>query len=188
MVASPAMPGLFFCFAATALLVIVCVSVPTWNAVSFLNVGTGENQIRYGVFGYTGSTVGIGYNFQVPGAENLNTTTIQNLTKALVLHPVAAGLAGLAFLFGICGASYHRVGTILMALLSGLAAVVTLAAFAVDMALFGITRNRIRDAGQPASYGIANWLTLGALVALLLGFCASACGVFGRYKRRKDTY
>lgn len=134
---------------------------------------------------------------------------MRNLTKTLILHPIgtlhdplipwsnssnfhvsppAAGLAGLAFLFGLCGASYHRVGTILMTLLSGLATLATLLAFIIDMVLFGITRNRIRRDGTPAQYGNANWLVLGALVALMLGFCASTCGVFGRYRRRKDAY
>ncbi|RDB16913.1 hypothetical protein Hypma_002403 [Hypsizygus marmoreus] len=188
MAASPAIPGLFLCFAATVLLIFVCVSVPTWDAIYFLNVGQGASQVRYGVFGFTGSDISIGYDFLETGSTNLNTSVIHNLTKALILHPIACGLAGLAFLFGLCGARYHRVGTIFMTLLSSLAALACLVAFVLDMVLFGITRNRLRDAGVPASYGNANWLTLGALIALLLGFCASACGSFGRYRKRKDNY
>ncbi|KAL0061088.1 hypothetical protein AAF712_012082 [Marasmius tenuissimus] len=112
---------------------------------------------------------------------------MHNLTFALILHPIAAGLAGLAVLFGICGAGYHRAGTVLMTLLSGLATIITLIVWVLDMVLFGITRNRFRDNGIPAQYGNANWLVLGALVALLLGFCSSACGIFGSYRRR-GTY
>lgn len=188
MAASAAVPGLFLTFAATVLLVFVCVSSPTWEQISFLNVGTGANQIRYGVFGHTGSDIGIGYDFVGTNASRINTTVVNNLTKALILHPIAAGLAGLAFLFGLCGAAYHRVGTIFMTLLSGLAALVTLVVFIIDMVLFGIVRNRYRDENIPAQYGNANWLTLGALVALLIGFCASACGSFGRYRRSRATY
>ncbi|KAG6836997.1 hypothetical protein H0H93_016457, partial [Arthromyces matolae] len=158
----------------------VCVSVPTWNSISFLNVGTGADQVRYGVFGYTGSAIGIGYDFLPVGDANLNTTIIRNLTKTLILHPIGAGLAGLSFLFGLCGASYHRAGTVFMSLLAGLAMLVTLVAFIVDIALFTIIRDRIHDVGTSAQYGVATWLTLAALVSLLLGFCASACGVFGR--------
>ncbi|KAG6918051.1 hypothetical protein DXG01_016707 [Tephrocybe rancida] len=188
MVASSAVPGLFFCFAATVLLVFVCVSVPTWDKIYFLIVDTPTTQLRYGVFGFTGSKIGIGYDFPtLSGEDSLNTIIIGNLTKTLILHPIAAGLAGLAFLFGLCGAAYHRIGTIFMSLLAGLATLVTLVAFVLDMVLFGITRHRLRNAGFNAQFGNANWLTLGALVALLLGFCASACGVFGRYRRRKDT-
>ncbi|GLB45086.1 hypothetical protein LshimejAT787_1901640 [Lyophyllum shimeji] len=177
MVAGPAVPGLFLCFAATVLLVFVSVSVPTWDKISFLNVGIGANQIRYGVFGFTGSKVAIGYDFQGTGDSNLNTMTIHNLTRALILHPIAAGISGLAFLFGLCGASYHRFGTIFMSLLSGLAAIVTLVIFVIDMALFGIARHRFREAGTPAQYGNANWLTVGALAALLLGFYNATVGI-----------
>lgn len=75
-----------------------------------------------------------------------------------------------------------------MTLLSAIATLATLVAFIVDMALFGIVRDRFRHDGIQCQYGNANWLTLGALVALVLGFCTSACGVFGRYRRRKDSY
>jgi len=146
--------------------------------------------MRYGVFGFTGSKTQIGYNFS---DDRLNTGILHNLTKTLILHPIAAGLAGMAVLFGLCGAAArHRAGTVFMTLLAGLAALITLVAWVIDMVLFGIARHRFRDDGVPAQYGNANWLTLGALVALLLGFCASACGVFGRYGgrygRRGDTY
>lgn len=59
MAAGPALPGLFLVFAAMVLLIFVCVSTPTWNAISFLNVGS----VRYGVFGFTGSQTHIGYDF-----------------------------------------------------------------------------------------------------------------------------
>lgn len=149
-----------------------------------MNVGVGSDQIHYGVFGFTGSTPAIGYQFD---NDRLDTAILHNLTKTLILHPVAAGLSAIAFLFGACGsASRTRAGTVFMTLVAGLAALVALVAWVIDMVLFGIARDRFREAGIPAQYGNANWFTLGALVALLLGFCASACGVFGRYgKRRK---
>jgi hypothetical protein len=75
-----------------------------------------------------------------------------------------------------------------MTLTSGVAALLTFVAWVIDMALFGIARTRFRGDGLQAQYGNANWLTLGALIALLMGFCASACGVFGRYGKRRDTY
>jgi len=190
MVASPAVPGLVFCFAATVLLIIASVSAPVWNEVSFLNVGVAPNELRYGVFGYTGSKVAIGYDFVGTSGSDDSVVVVHSvLTKVLILHPIAAGLSGLAFLFGVCGAGYHRAGTVLMTLVSALAALATLVIFVIDLVLFGITRNRFRDQGIPAEYGIANWVTAGALVALLLGFLAACCGSFGRYKaKRKDTY
>ncbi|KAF9257811.1 pali-domain-containing protein [Marasmius fiardii PR-910] len=189
--ASPALPGLFLCFAATVLLIFACVSVPTWDAIYFLRAGTGPSETRFGMFGFTGSQTHLGYDFDPMALgfdrTRLNTEIIHNLTVVLILHPIAAGLAGLAVLFGLCGAGYHRAGTVIMALLSGLATLVALVVWVIDMVLFGIARNRFRDQGIPAQYGNANWLVLGALVALLLGFCTSACGIFGSYRRR-GTY
>jgi len=189
MAASAALPGLFFCFAACLLLIFVSVSPPTWENVYFLNAGTGAGRIRFGVFGYTGSSTRVGYAFPAPfnGYNNgrLSSMIIRNLTYTLILHPIAAGLSGLAVIFGLCGATYHRSGTVFMSLVSGLAFMCTLIAWVIDMVLWGIARNVLRDNGVNAQYGNANWLTLGALVALFIGFFTAACGIFGSYRKRR---
>ncbi|CAE6437345.1 hypothetical protein ACGC1H_004426 [Rhizoctonia solani] len=186
--ASPALPGLFFCFAACVLLIIVTLSAPIWNDVSFLNASVGGREVHFGVFGYTGSAHKLGYTIDPAvlglNSNNLNTKLIHNLTYVMVLHPVAAGLAGLAVIFGLCGAAYSRVGTIFMSLAAALATLCTLVVFVIDMVLWGIARNRIRDEGANANYGNANWMVAGALAALLLGFCSSVIGSCGRYRRR----
>jgi len=189
MPASPAIPGLFLTFAATVLLVFVCVSTPVWNQISFLNVGIGRvGEIRYGVFGYTGSKVAIGYDFIGIQNSNISNVALRNLTKALILHPIAAGFSGLAFFSGLFGAAYHRAGTVFMTLFSALAALLTLVIVVIDLALFGVMRQRYRERGISAEYGIAPWLAVGALGALLFAFLASCCGVFGRYRKRKEVY
>ncbi|EKM74943.1 hypothetical protein AGABI1DRAFT_103194 [Agaricus bisporus var. burnettii JB137-S8] len=165
------------------LLIFVSVSAPTWEAISFLNVGPEGHQVHYGVFGFTGSQRSIGYTFS--NNSRLNTTVLHNLTKVLILHPIVAGMSGLAFILGL---SHARIGTVFMALVAGLAALVTFVVWVIDLVLFGIARHHFRDDGQLAQYGNANWLTLGALVALLLGFCVSACGMFGRYRKRRNVY
>ncbi|KAF9643791.1 pali-domain-containing protein [Thelephora ganbajun] len=215
MAASAAFPGLFFCLAACVLLIFVSVSPPTWDSVYFLSTGVGAGRIRFGVFGYTGSTASVGYNFparfrgyksvyflrflpplkcknsspvlirRISSDGRLSSSIIHNLTYTLILHPIAAGLSGLAVLFGICGAAYHRSGTVFMSLVSGLAFLCTLIAWVIDMALWGITRKVLRDNGVSAQYGNANWLTLGALVALFIGFFTGACGIFGSYRKRR---
>jgi hypothetical protein len=106
----------------------------------------------------------------------------------MLLSFLAAGLAGFAFFFGICGSAKYRIGTVFMTLLAGLALLTTFVAWVIDMILFGIGRQRYRDTGVKAQYGNANWLTVGALGALLLAFCASACGVFGNYRRNREIY
>lgn len=72
-----------------------------------------------------------------------------------------------------------------MSLVSGLAFLCTLIAWIIDMVLWGIARNVLRDNGVSAQYGNANWLTLGALISLFIGFFAGACGIFGSYRRRR---
>jgi len=186
--ASPATPGLFFCFFAMVLLIIVSVSAPTWNSVYFLRAFSGGLNYHFGVFGYTGTQTRLGYRFPITTGE-LSSSTIHNLTFTLILHPIAAGLSGLAVIFGVCGSEYHRTGTVLMALSSSLAALVTFVAFVLDIALFSIARHEFRKLGSSSQYGNAIWLTLGALVALALGFCTSTVGIFGSYRRRRyDTY
>jgi hypothetical protein len=119
----------------------------------------------------------------------LSSGTIHNLTYTLILHPIAAALSGIAVLFGVCGSEYHRSGTVLMALSSSLAALVTLIAFVLDLVLFNIARHEFRKLGWSSQLGNAVWLTLGALGALALGFCTSTFGIFGSYRRRRyDTY
>jgi len=198
---SPAVPGLLCCFAAMVLLVFVSVSSPTWEEISFLDVTTSQGTTHFGVFGFTGSGHSVGYHI-IPALFGLPNTTfsdsaIHTLTFVLILHPIAAGLSALAVLFGLCGAGYSRAGTIFMTLCATLATIVTLIAWVVDMVLWSLARNRIRSAAASqrssfsggtavtAQYGIALWLTLGAFVALLLGFCASALGSCGRYSRNE---
>lgn len=118
-------------------------------------------------------------------SAELESSTIHNLTSTLILHPIAAGLSGLAVLFGICGSDYNRTGTVFMALFCSLAALVTLVAWVLDMVLWSIVRHETRKLGWSSQYGNAVWLTLGALAALLLGFCFSTIGIFGSYRRRR---
>ncbi|KAH9948562.1 hypothetical protein B0H21DRAFT_727828 [Amylocystis lapponica] len=189
MAAGAAVPGFFFVFAAMVLLIFASVSVPTWHAISFLDTDIGGVSTRFGVFGYTGSAAHVGWYFPSSVADStLNDKLFHNLTYVLVLIPVAAGLSGLAVLFGLCGVGYHRSGTVIMTLLSSLAFLVTLVVWVIEMSLFGIARHHVRERGGYAEFGDANWLVLGALVSLFLGFFASMCGIFGSYRTRRSAY
>ena len=128
------------------------------------------------------STISLSSSSSSPSVRTL----VLSKLPARLTTPTAAGLSGLAVLFGLCGAAYHRAGTIFMMLVSALAFLVTLVVWVVEMVLFGVARDRMRDRGLAASWGNANWLVLGALVALFLAFFASLCGSFGRYGRRRN--
>lgn len=75
-----------------------------------------------------------------------------------------------------------------MTLLAAVAFLVTLVVWIIEMALFGIARDHVRNHGGAATYGNANWLVLGALVALFIAFFASLCGTFGSYRNRRAAY
>jgi len=74
-----------------------------------------------------------------------------------------------------------------MALSSTLATLATLLAFIFDTALFSIAQHEFRKLGWSSQYGNAIWLTLGALVALALGFYTSTIGIFNAYRRRRHS-
>jgi len=180
--AGAAAPGLFFTFTAMVLLIFASVSAPTWNSVYFLNAGG----VHFGVFGYTGSSTHVGWFFPANLADSrLNGHLFHNFTAVLILIPIAAGFAGISFLFGLCGFAYHRAGTVFMTLMSALAFFTTLVAWVIEMVLFGVARDHIRGRGIHATFGNANWLVLGAMLSLLFAFLASACGIFGSYRRKR---
>lgn len=146
-------------------------------------------------------------NHSIYSDGRLNGGLFHNFTNVLILIPIgksqirpdplfilstfflpAAGLSGIAFIFGLCGFAYHRAGTVFMTLVSALALLATLIAWVIEMVLFGVARDHIRDRGFSAEFGNANWLVLGALVALILAFFTSACGIFGSYRNRRAAY
>ncbi len=57
------------------------------------------------------------------------------LTNAMILHPIACGLAFIAFLLAL-GAGVF--GSVLSAMVAGLAWIITLIVMAIDFSLFGV--------------------------------------------------
>lgn len=81
-----------------------------------------------------------------------NETALQNLCKALILHPVAGGVAFLAFVMGLLAViCASRFATVMMAILASLAALASLVIFVIDMVLWNIVKNRVNGAGGSAS-------------------------------------
>lgn len=86
-----------------------------------------------------------------PSPNLSNEVALQRLTNALIIHPIAGGVALLAFIFGLIGIfAASRIATILMALFSAIAAVAALVIFVIDMVLWILVRNRVRDSGNVA--------------------------------------
>ena len=142
---------------------------------------------------YACSGVGIGYAPDAairsiyPNVEinDLARDAIASLTKVMVLHPVAAGLAGLAFLLSFATGFFI---TFLSTLLSGLAFCAALAVLIVDFVNFSAIRRAVDDDSNGrlhADYQIGSWTLIAgtavlvpATILLMLTCCS------GRRERR----
>ncbi|CAE6437102.1 hypothetical protein ACGC1H_004446 [Rhizoctonia solani] len=182
----------------------------------FTNTGI-SGGVKFGLWGYcvseiTASVIGInrsqpgycsrtrlGYDIdsqllQLLGLDNLNDIFSRGLTLVLVLHPIACGLAFLALLFALmllCRPA--RFASAIALVFSVLAAIVATVAFAIDVALTTIAKNKVRDATDgnlKVTYGAVPWMTLGAMVALWAATVGACCGIFvgGRRRREAEKY
>lgn len=91
-----------------------------------------------------------------------------DLTKALVIHPIACALAFLAFTISI-GAGFF--GSLFSAYVASIAWVLTLVVMSIDFSLFGIVKNRVNEdgSGSHAIYGPCMWFVLAAFFCLFYG-------------------
>ncbi|WVW81216.1 hypothetical protein I302_103207 [Kwoniella bestiolae CBS 10118] len=191
--------GSFFLFAAFALLLVATLSAPVFRQLSFLDVRTGSQHLAFGVFGYCTNVNGngnhgcssrqLGYDIaSVSGSVSDFTYVNENLehvTKALVLHPIAAGLTFIAFIVAFFS---DHLGFLFAALIAFLAFLVSLAAMVIDFVMFGIIRHEINDnTSSTASFDNAIWLTLAATIILFFStfvVCFETCTQ--RRRRSKD--
>jgi uncharacterized membrane protein len=105
--------------------------------------------------------------------------TANGLTRVMILHSIACGLAFIAFLLalgsGICGA-------LLAAFVAAVAWVLSVIVLATDFVSFGIIKNNVNSdgTGSRAEYSTGMWTTLAAMLCLffatfvILFTCCSA--------------
>ncbi|KAI0528244.1 pali-domain-containing protein [Xylaria bambusicola] len=113
--------------------------------------------------------------------------TARALTKVMVLHPIATGLAFISFVLAI-GAGF--VGSFLSALGAFITFLVTAVVLITDFVSFSIVKSAVNDSNDRvvASYGSASWTTLVAAIlclfasVILLFTCCSA-----RIHRRREA-
>ncbi|KAI1177674.1 pali-domain-containing protein [Nemania sp. FL0916] len=162
--------------------------------------------ITFGTFGYcveaagsddhdTCSKAHIGYDPVTVIQNNVGDTsfssyahdTARALTKVMVLHPVATGLAFISFFLSL-GAGI--VGSFIAALGAFITFLVVAVVLITDFVSFAIVRNAVNDSSETvvASFGPAAWTTLVAAIlclfaaVILLFTCCSA-----RLHRRRET-
>nr|GAT57672.1 predicted protein [Mycena chlorophos] len=163
-----------FSFSALTLLTFVSVSTPVWSKIFFLR----SDSVAFGVWGSSGSHVSVGYRFDAVhdfDDRTLNTPLFHNLTRALVLHPIAAGFSALALLSSLL--VYNRTASAAAVFFSALGAVLSLLAFLFDMVLFGVAHDAFRKQNIGSQYGNACWMTLAGFISLSCAFVAASCGV-----------
>ncbi|KAJ1309837.1 hypothetical protein OPQ81_006602 [Rhizoctonia solani] len=182
----------------------------------FTNTGI-SGGVKFGLWGYcvseiTASVIGInrsrpaycsrtrlGYDvdsqlLQLLGLDNLGDIFSRGLTFILVLHPIACGLAFLALVFALMLLFRPaRLASAMALIFSVLAAIVATVAFAIDIAVISIAKNKVSnatDGNLKVTYGAVPWMTLGAMIALWAATVGACCGIFvgGRRRREAEKY
>jgi len=205
--------GVFFLLAAAILLLITTISAPVIGDIAILKVtltnssALRHSSVTFGTFGHCVLDVApaatdqdycypkhIGYKpaeimsaIDGTGFNRASSDTADGLTNAMILHPIACGLAFIAFLLSL-GAGV--IGSLLGFGVGCLAWIVTLVVMAIDFALFGIIKDHVNKdgSGSHAFYSVGMWTCLAAMILLFLGMfivlftCCSA-----RKERRRGN-
>ncbi|KAG1740181.1 uncharacterized protein EDB91DRAFT_1053405 [Suillus paluster] len=192
-------PGGFFLFCAFFLLFIVSISLPYLQAMDIARVHSSAQsvasngnqaitQLRLGIWGYcidqsSGRTcfnTGHGYSLIFENSQGNEITIGSSWTRGLAVLPVAASVAFVALLLSI---SQHITITLVASLVSFLAALLTLIAFAINIALYAYVKHEMGTLNIDATTvtGPGFWLTFVSLLLLLLAGC-TVC--FGRRRDR----
>lgn len=208
--------GTLMLFSAVVLLVITTITAPVVHDISLLRIDLNDARgqynpaVTFGTFGYclvdapegddcSPPTVGYDPAQVVADRTGLNyystaAGTARALTRVMILHPIAAGLAFMAFVLSL-GAG--TIGSLLASLAALVAFLATLVPLVTDFVMFGIIRSGVNDnrdvgsgarASARASFGSGLWTLLAAAVLLLAGTvvvfftCCSA-----RLRRRRDA-
>ncbi|KAG1866050.1 pali-domain-containing protein [Suillus subluteus] len=191
-------PGVFFLFSAWFLLFIVSISLPSFQAMDITRVDSSGavagnsdeafTQLRLGIWGYcvdlssgwTCFKTGHGYSLTFTNAQNAEVTIGSSWTRGLAVLPVACCVAFIALLLSI---SQHITITLVASLVSFLAALLTLIAFAINIALFAYVKHELGtlNTSETTITGPGFWLTFVSMLLLILAGC-TVC--FGRRRDR----
>ncbi|KNE90516.1 hypothetical protein PSTG_16033 [Puccinia striiformis f. sp. tritici PST-78] len=211
----PNTPATLIILAGSILLVLSTISNPIIKSFYFLSIKVTskvasiplDGDIRLGTFGYCfelGSQLActkpkLGYNLHtdslgIPLPTQLDLTPlnpiISALTYALILHPIAAGLALISAIFGLVSHIREYSRLCYTSCFSSLASTAALLAFVLDIVAFSIAKNRLNalsdtNVAIDSQLGNAVWITLAGWICLTLSgffFCTGRC-LFSRRHR-----
>ncbi|KAL0571247.1 hypothetical protein V5O48_010717 [Marasmius crinis-equi] len=193
-------PGIIFLLCATVLSFLVSISLPFLPALDVARThlpgqaivnGQPVTELRVGVWApctYSPSgdricaTSHHGYSISISNVNKDSGVVIGGgWTRGLAIHPVATAVTFIALLLSF---STHVTVTLLASLVSFLAALLTLIAFACDIALYAFLKHKakeVNDIRANTNTAPGFWLTFVALILTLLAGC-TVC--FGRRKDR----
>ncbi|KAJ3513696.1 hypothetical protein NLJ89_g2810 [Agrocybe chaxingu] len=155
-------PGVLFLLCAFVLNFLVSISLPWLTALDIARTHFGDGaiqqanvqgiaEIRFGIWApcyyntnddRTCLKTGHGYSVEIANTRQTEAITIKSSwTRGLAVHPVAAAATFVALLLSL---STHITVTLLASLVSFLAALITLIAFAIDIALYALVRNEMK--------------------------------------------
>ncbi|KAF8888463.1 hypothetical protein CPB84DRAFT_1849585 [Gymnopilus junonius] len=191
-------PGVIFLACAFVLSFLVSISLPFLTAIDVVRVHIGNNQQKV-VFGSTELRLGIwsacsydtnghrhGYMVPVGNLITHKTGTISSAwTRGLAVHPVATAVTFAALVLALTA---HTLWASLIAFLSAL---LTLIAFAIDIALFALVDHEMKkvlDGGVNTNTAPAFWMTFVTLILLLLAGCAVFLGHRGDRSSGGSSY
>jgi hypothetical protein len=180
---------------------LVSISLPFLPALDIVRTNYGNNdgvvlagnlkQVRYGIwapcaYDTEGSRTCLKshHGYEVAVGNPLDTSKVaitkSSWTRGLAVHPVATAAIFIAFLLSF---STHITVTLMSSIMSFLAALLTLIAFAIDIALFILVRRANNKLGINANTdtSAAFWMTLVVFILLVMAGC-TVC--FGRRRAR----
>jgi len=115
------------------------------------------------------------------------TDTSKALTRVMILHPIACGVAFIAFLLalgsGVCGA-------IFAAMVAAVAWLITLVVMVTDFVLFGIIKRHVNGdgSGSHAVFSTGMWTILAAMVILFFATFIVLFTCFSSRMHRQDRH
>ncbi|KDQ16999.1 hypothetical protein BOTBODRAFT_186184 [Botryobasidium botryosum FD-172 SS1] len=190
-------PSVVLLFVAFILLLLVSISTPFLRPLDITRVkfntpvsveGISTTQLRLGIWawcteqggGFACGPTARSYSVNVANQQTISHTW----TRALIVHPIAAAITLIAFALSF---SQHLLVMLLASLTAFLAALMTLVAFCIDIALYARVHqvmHRLTGVTENTDTAPGFWLTLVSFILLLIAGC-TVC--FGRRRQLRAT-
>lgn len=119
--------------------------------------------------------------------ENTDGGTANSLARVMILHPIACGLAFIAFLTTLGGRTI--MSSVSGSLVAGLTWILELVSLVVDFTAFGIIRHEVNDQTSgplpKAQFGNAMWCLVASFIFLNGGMFIIGMSFLGAFKEKR---